>query len=165
MQFFRGVVLREVVCRQRSLKFCFENGVSGNVFGDNVGESSVEGFRADTPRSRGMVTKKFDIVFSRIIVDFGFDSERGELGRRGGSEGPGENLKIEFRNVEVIVLASIYFREFVQYFVPVFTIRVLGGVRGGGQGVDVGSPYPIRLLYIYGIGIGGAVIHIPDDIC
>ena len=66
MQFFRGVVLRKVVCRQRSLKFCFENGVSGNVFGDNVGESSVEGFRADTPRNRGMVTKKFDIVLSRV---------------------------------------------------------------------------------------------------
>ena len=64
----------------------------------------------------------------------------------------------------MIVLACVYFREFVQYFVPVFTIRVLGGVRRGGQGVDIGSPYPIRLLYIYCIGIGGAVIHIPDDI-
>jgi len=68
--------------------------VSGNVFGDNVGERSVEGFRADTPGSRGMVTKKFDIVFSRIIVDFGFDRKGRELGRRGSSEGPGKDLEV-----------------------------------------------------------------------
>ena len=64
----------------------------------------------------------------------------------------------------MIVLASIYFREFVKYFVPVFTIWVLWGVRGGGQGVGIGGSYPIRLLDIYCIGIGWAVIHIPDDI-
>ena len=94
MQFFRGVVLRKVVCRQGSLKFSFENGVSGYVFGDNIGESSVEGFWADTPGGGGMVAKEFDIVFGRVIVYFGFDSEGGELGGRSRSESPGKYLKV-----------------------------------------------------------------------
>ena len=64
----------------------------------------------------------------------------------------------------MIVFASVYFREFVQYFVPVFTIRVLWGVGGSGHGVDIGGPYPIGLLYIYWIGIGGAIVHVPNDI-
>ena len=61
----------------------------------------------------------------------------------------------------MIVLASVYFREFVQYFVPVFTIRVLGGVRRGGQGVNIRGSYPIGLLNIYCIGIGWGEVHIP----
>ena len=62
------------------------------------------------------------------------------------------------------VLACVYFREFVKYFVPVFTIRVLWGVRRGGQGVNIRGSYPIWLLNIYCIGIGRAVVHVTYDI-
>ena len=62
------------------MKFVFEDGVFRDMFRDNIGGSSIQGFGADTPRNRGVVAKKFDIVFSRIIMYSGFDSGRGELG-------------------------------------------------------------------------------------
>ena len=85
----------------------------GDVFGDGMGESSVQGFRADTPRNRGVVTKKFNIIFSGIIVNFGFDSGGGERGGRRGSPGPGEDFQIEFRDVKMSVLPRKNLRVFV----------------------------------------------------
>ena len=74
MKFFGSVVLRKVVRCKGSLKFGFKDGVFGDVFGDNVGEGAVEGFGADVPRNRGVVTEKGDVVFGGVIVNFRFDS-------------------------------------------------------------------------------------------
>ena len=79
---------------KRSLKFRFEDSVFGDVFGNGVRVSSNGGFWANTPGGGGMVAKEFDIVFGRVIMYFGFDSEGGELGRRSRSEGPGKYLKV-----------------------------------------------------------------------
>ena len=49
VEFFSGVVLVKVVGSKGSLKFVFENWVFGDVFRDNIGESSIDGFRTDTP--------------------------------------------------------------------------------------------------------------------
>ena len=46
---FRGVVLRDVVRLERSLKFVFEDGMFGDVFRDDVGVSSVRGFGTNAP--------------------------------------------------------------------------------------------------------------------
>ena len=49
VKLFRGVVLRDVVCLERSLKFVFENGVFGDVFRDDVRVGSVGGFGTNAP--------------------------------------------------------------------------------------------------------------------
>ena len=95
------------------MKFRGEDAVFGDVFRNGVGVSSIDGFGGNTLRDRGVVTKEFNIIFSGIIVDFGFDSGGGEKGGRRGSPGPGENFQIEFRNVKMSVLTHIYLRVFV----------------------------------------------------
>ena len=49
VELFRGVVLRDVVRLERSLKFVFEDGMFGDVFGDDVRVSSVGSFGTNAP--------------------------------------------------------------------------------------------------------------------
>ena len=95
------------------MKFRGEDTVFGDVFRDGVGVSSVDRLGGNTPGDRGVVTKKFNIIFSGIIVNFGFNSGGGEKGGRRGSPGPGENFQVEFRDVEMCVLTRIYLCVFV----------------------------------------------------
>ena len=49
VKLFRGVVLRDVVRLERSLKLVFEDGMFGDVFRDDVGVRSVGGFGTNAP--------------------------------------------------------------------------------------------------------------------
>ena len=87
------------------------------------------------------------------------------MGGGGGGPGPGEYFEVELSNIKMVIFAGINFGEFIKDLIPVPAIGVLGGVGRHGGGVDIASPDPIWLLYIDRIGIGGAVIHIPYDMC
>ena len=95
------------------MKFRSENAVFGDVFGDGVWISSVDGFGGDTPGDGRVVTQEFDIEFGGVIVNFGFNSGGGEKGGRRSSPSPGKDFQIEFRDVKMSVLSRIYLRVFV----------------------------------------------------
>ena len=74
----------------------FESGVSGDVFRYDVGVSSVEGFRGNAPRGGGVVTEEFDVEFCGVIVNFGFESGGGKLGRGGSCPSSVEYFQVKF---------------------------------------------------------------------
>ena len=83
------------------MELFFEEGVFGDVFGDDVGVSSFGGLGANTPGDGGVVTKEPDIHFCGVFVGFGFDSGGGEEGGRRSSPGPVEDLEVQFRDVKM----------------------------------------------------------------
>ena len=95
------------------MKFRGENAVFGDVFRNGVRISSVDGFGGYAPGDGGVITQKFDIKLSRVIVNFGFNSGGGEKGGRRSSPSPGKDFQIEFRDVKMSVLSRIYLRVFV----------------------------------------------------
>jgi len=101
VQLLCGVVLEWIVGLERSLKFRFEKGVFGDLFGDDVGVSSFRGLGADTPGDGRMVTKEPNVHFCGVFVGFGFDSSGREEGGRRSGPGPVEDLKIKFRDVKM----------------------------------------------------------------
>ena len=112
-----------------------------------------------------MVADKFDVIFRRIIVDSGFESGRRKLGGGGGGPGPGEDFEVKLSNIEMGIFACVYFRVFIEDLIPMPAVGVLGGVGGHGGGVNIASPNPIWLLYIDCVGVGGAIVHIPYNMC
>ena len=90
-----------------SLKFVFKSGVCCDVFRNDVGVSSVEGFRGNAPGGRGVVTEEFDVEFGGVIMDFGFESGGGKLGRGGSCPSSVEYFQVKFRYVKMGIIAYV----------------------------------------------------------
>ena len=72
------------------------------MFRNDVWVSSVEGFGGDAPGGGRVVTKEFNVEFGGVIVDFGFDSCGGELGRGVAVQARSSIFKLSFAMLKCV---------------------------------------------------------------